>query len=159
MTTLEDLYPGGRGYHAAHEAYIGAVAKALETAGLPVDGWWADPNDPRDGWIGFDMDGQGTIDGEPVWSYDEVGVGWSEDRGWHLLYIDDPHGKDSRFVAELLVARVASPVTVVLAVAEKAGLTLELDDDGHPDVDFREHSFEDDDVEFELALARYREAP
>lgn len=45
---------------------------------------------------------------------------------------------------------------VVLAVAEKAGLTLELADDGHPDVDFPEHGFEDDDPAFEQALAHYR---
>lgn len=158
MTTMDDLYPGGKGYHKAHEAYIGAVAKALEAAGFPVDDWWAEPNDPRDGWIGFDMEKQGRVDGEPVWSYDEVGVGWSEDRGWHLLYVDDPHGRDSRFVEELTIARVASPVTVVLAVAEKAGLTLELADDGRPDLDFPDHSFEDDDPAFEQALAHYREA-
>jgi hypothetical protein len=157
MTTIEDLYPGGRGYHCAHEAYIGAVAKALDAAGFPTAEVWGDPNDPRDGWIGFDMDKQGTIDGVPIWSYDEVGVGWSEDRGWHLLFIDDPHGKDSRFVDELAIARVASPVTVVLAVGEKAGLTLKLDDDGHPDADFPAHTFEDDDLAFEAALAHYRE--
>lgn len=140
-----------------HEAYIGAVAAALEAAGFAVADWHADDNDPRDGWIGFDMDRQGRIDGKPLWAYDEVGVGWSEDRGWHLLTIDDPHGRDSRFVTEFAIARVASPVTVVLEVAEQAGLTLQLDDDGHPDADFPEHTFEDDDPEFEAALAHYWE--
>lgn len=141
-----------------HEAYIGAVADALEKAGFPVADWWADDNDPRDGWIGFDVEKQGTIDGGPVWPYDEVGVGWSENRGWHLLTIDDPHGRDSRFVIEFPVARVASPVSVVLEVAAQAGLTVEVADDGHPDADFPEHSFEDDDPAFEQALAHYREA-
>lgn len=141
-----------------HEAYIDAVARALDAAGFKTGDCHADDNDPRDGWIGFDMDRQGTIDGGPLWPYDEVGVGWSEDRGWHLLTIDDPHGRDSRFVSELAIARVASPVTVVLAVAEKAGLVLELADDGHPDADFPDHTFYDDDPAFEAALAHYREA-
>lgn len=158
MTTMQDLYPGGVGYHQAHEAYIQAVADALDAAGLTTADCHADPNDPRDGWISFDMDRQGRIDGEPLWQYDEVGVGWSEDRGWHLLTIDDPHGRDSRFVTEFAVARVASPVTVVLEVASQAGLALELADDDHPDADFPEHSFEDDDVAFELALHRYADA-
>lgn len=159
MTTMEDLYPDGAGYHRAHEAYIQAVADALDEAGFKVDDWHADPNDPRDGWIGFDMDRQGRVDGNPLWQYDEVGVGWSEDRGWHLLTIDDPHGRDSRFVTEFAIARVASPATVVLEVAEQAGLTLEVADDGHPDADFPEHSFEDDDVPFEQALRHYGQVP
>jgi hypothetical protein len=141
-----------------HEAYIDAVATAFDAAGFPTGDVHADDNDPRDGWVGFDMDRQRTIDGKPLWEYDEVGVGWSEDRGWHLLCIDDRSGRDSRFVEELAIARVASPVTVVLAVAEKAGLTLELPDDEHPDADFPEHTFEDDDPAFEQALAHYREA-
>lgn len=49
-------------------------------------------------------------------------------------------------------------MTVVLEVAEQAGLTLELADDGHPDADFPDHAFEDDDVPFELALRHYAEA-
>jgi len=53
MTTMEELYPGGRGYHNAHEPYIWAVVKALEDAGLVVGEWSAEPNDPRDGHIGL----------------------------------------------------------------------------------------------------------
>lgn len=55
MTTLEDLYPDGRGYHQAHEAHIGAVAQAVAAAGYPVDDWSAEPNDPRDGFIGLNV--------------------------------------------------------------------------------------------------------
>lgn len=156
MTTLEDLYPEGRGYHRAHEAYIGAVAAALDAAGFTTDVVGADPNDPRDGWIGFDMDAQPKLaDGGPVWLYDEAGVGWSEDRGWHLLLIDQP---DSRLVDELAIARVASPETVVRAVAEKAGVTVDVPGDRFPDADFPDHTFEDNDVPFEQALAVYRDA-
>lgn len=141
-----------------HEAYIGAVASALEAAGFPVADWHADDNDPRDGWVGFDMDRQGRIDGKPLWPYDEVGVGWSEDRGWCLVTIDDPHGRNSRNAHEFAIGRIASPVTVVLQVAEHAGLTLEVTYDGHPDADFPDHTFYDDDPAFEQALAHYREA-
>jgi hypothetical protein len=154
VTTLNDLYPDGAGYHRAHEAYIDTVAAALEAAGFVTDVVGADPNDPRDGWIGFDMDAQPKLaDGGPVWLYDEAGAGWSEDRGWHLLLIDQP---DSRFVDELGIARVASPETVVRAVAEKAGLTVDVPACRFSDADFPEHTFEDDDVPFEQALAVYR---
>lgn len=153
--TMDDLYPGGSGYHDAHGPYIAAVAAALESAGFPINWHNADPNDPRDGAIDLDLERQGTIDGQPIWSHDEVTVGWTEDRGWFLVTVDDPHGRDNRFVYDLGVPVVASPRSVVLAVAEKAGLTLELDDDGHLDVDFPSHTFEDDDPAFELALRRY----
>lgn len=152
---MEDLYPGGTGYHRAHEAYIKAIADALESTAFAVADWYADPNDPRDGAIQLDLQWATRSDGEPIWPHDEVWVGWSEDRGWHVLTIDDPHGKDRRFVYELDVARVASPTSVALAVAEKADLRVELPADEHPDADFPEHAFEDDDVPFELALRRY----
>jgi hypothetical protein len=140
-----------------HEAYIDAVARALDGAGFKSGDSHADDNDPRDGAIELDLDRQGTIDGKPIWPHDEVWVGWSEDRGWHLLTVDDPHGRNSRFVYELGLVRVASPWSVVMAVAEKAGLTLELPDDGHPDADFPEHTCEEDTPAFEAALRRYRE--
>lgn len=141
-----------------HEAYIGAVARALYNAGFPTADHHADDNDPRDGAIELDLTKQGAVDGKPIWPHDEVWVGWTEDRSWFLLTIDDPHGRDSRFVYDLGVALVASPVTVAIAVGEQAGLTLNLADDGHPDVDFPDHACEDDDPAFEAALAHYREA-
>lgn len=166
--TMGDLYPAGRGYHSAHEPYISSVAAALEAAGFPVESWHADPNDPRDGNIALDMGRQGTIDGHPIWGHDEVHVGWQEERGWFLLTIDEREpvqhddGRwhtDSRFVYDLGRETVASPCSVVLSVAEKAGLTLELDDDGHPDADFPNHrqADDDEDVAFELALRHYAE--
>lgn len=162
--TMEDLYPGGRGYHQAHEAYIAAVAAALDAAGFPTAGHFADANDPRDGFIELDLERQGSIDGKPVWPYGEVGVCWQEERGWWILTVDklDPPRlnkgnwqTDQRNVFDLGVGTVASPVSVVLAVAEKAGLTLELDGDGHPDVDFEGHVFDEDNVALELALQHY----
>ena len=158
MTTLDTLYPGGAGYHRAHEAYIQAVYDAFAAADVPVRDWHADPNDPRDGAIEFDVKWVWDESGRPVWSHDEVWAGWSEDRGWHLLTIDDPDGRDSRFVYGLPIARLASPETVVRAVADEAGVPVDVLADGFEDADFPEHTFEDDDPAFELALAVYREA-
>jgi len=156
---MADLYPDGRGYHEAHEPYIAAVAAALDAAGFPTADFYADPNDPRDGAIKLDLGRQGTIGGQPIWRHDEVWIGWQEERGWWLLTEDRrPNGQDpSRFVYGLGVATVAAPRSVVLGVAERAGLTLELDDDGHPDVDFPGHQFTDDNVPLELALRHYRQ--
>lgn len=53
------------------------------------------------------------------------------------------------------VDAVGEQLTAMRAGAAAAGLSLELDDDGHPDADFRDHTFYDDDVEFELALRQY----
>lgn len=165
--TMDDLYPGGRGYHKAHEAYMAAVAAALNAAGFTNTGGYAEANDPRDGFIELDLEQQGTIDGRPIWRHDEVGVCWQEERGWWVLTVDkfdEPvwtgeggYQTDQRHVYELDVATVASPVSVVLAVAEKAGLTLELDDDGHPDAHFPEHEFDTENVPLELALRHYTE--
>ncbi|MET8278365.1 DUF6292 family protein [Micromonospora sp. NPDC005174] len=157
LPTMNNLYGEGPTWFQAHEPYMRAVAKTLEAAGFPVESWDAEPNAPRNGNISLDLDRQGTIDGQPIWSHDEVNVGWTEDRGWFLNTVDDPHGRDSRHVYDLGVERVAAPASVALAVAEKAGLTIELTADGHPDVDFPDHDSEEDDVPFELALRRYAE--
>jgi len=162
--TMGDLYPNGRGYHSAHEPYIAAVVAALDAAGFPVDNWSAEPNDPRDGFAELNLNRQAVIDGKVMWPHDEVAVCWQEERGWWVLTVtkfDEPRlnkgnwQTDQRNVFELGVATVASPATVVLAVAEKAGLTLELADDGHPDLDFPDHHFEESDVALELALRHY----
>lgn len=165
MPTMDDLYPGGRGYHDAHGPYIAAVAAALDAAGITTVSHFADANDPRDGAIELHTSETGVC--RRVSSYDEVAVCWQEERGWWVLTVDrydEPKwtGKggyqtDSRQVYELGVAIVASPASVVLAVAEWAGLPLELDDDGHPDADFPGHEFDEDDVPLELALRHYAE--
>lgn len=162
--TMTDLYPDGRGYHTAHQPYMAAVAAALDTAGLTTTGHYACSNDPRDGAINLDTVAiVGAV--KRVWPHTEVAVCWQEERGWWLLTVDEfdePRwsGKggwlaDVRRVHELDVATIASPVSVVRAVAEHTGITLDLADDGHPDVDFPAHEFDEEDVAFELALRRY----
>jgi hypothetical protein len=136
-------------YHAAHKAYVGAVADSLSTAGFEVLDRYADPNDPRDGGIQV----------RPVGGYqavEELWLGWSEDRGWWVLTITDPHGRDSRFVYDLDPGRVLSPETVVRYFAEMADVPANVHGDRYPDLAFIDHSFEDDDPEFEAALAAYR---
>lgn len=157
MTTMEDLYPDGCGYHQAHEAYIGAVAEAVAAAGYPVDDWSAEPNDPRGGFIGLNVDVCGESSTNAIWVNDEVNLAWSEDRGWALVTVLESHRSEGRFVYDLPVPRVASPSTVAFAVAGQIGEDVAVYADGHPDLDFPEHSFEDDNVPFEQALAHYRE--
>lgn len=153
---MQDLYPEGVGYHDAHEAYIGAVAEALATEGFPVDDWSAEANDPRDGFASIDVHAmRETHPDNPIWRNEEVVVGWNEDRGWFLLTVERSHSSNGRYVFDLLIARVASPANVASEVAEKVGDGVSGTNDDHPDFDFPEHTFEDDDVPFELALRHY----
>ncbi|MGK5682429.1 DUF6292 family protein [Actinoplanes sp. URMC 104] len=154
---MEELYPEGQGYHQAHEAYIRAVADLLPFAGFHVDDWSAEPNDPRDGFIGLHVAINGEArDAGPIWENDEVNLAWSEDRGWALVSVAQSHTNDGRFVYDLPVARVASPASVELAAAMQIGEECHPVADAHPDVDFPDHTFEDDDPAFEAALAHYR---
>lgn len=146
--TMNDLYPDGRGYHDAHEPYIRAVAAALTAAGFEVLDWHADPNDPRDGAI--QIRPVGDLD------HDEVWIGWSEERAWSILRIDEQeHREPNRWVTDLNVGIVYSPWFVAGEVAEAAGLDFTLPDDGHPDVDFSGHTFDEDNIPLELALRHY----
>ncbi len=158
MTTMNDLYPGGRGYHQAHEAYLSTVAQAIAAAGYPVNDWSAEPNDPRDGFISLNVNVLSESSTLPIWTNEEVNVAWTEDRGWCLVTVTESHRSNGRFVYDLEVPRVASPSEVALAVAEQVGEDVTVPSDGYPDADFPEHTFEDDDVPFEQALARYTES-
>ncbi len=154
---MTDAHAATIKYHARHEAYIRAVAAALGAAGFPNDGGNAEANDPRDGFVDLDLERLGTIDGKPIWTADEVAVCWQEERGWWLLTVADTTSSNGRFVYELGVATVASPSTVVAAVAEKADLSLDVADCGHPDLDFADHEFGEENPAFEAALLHYAE--
>ncbi|GAA0493872.1 hypothetical protein Ade02nite_21020 [Paractinoplanes deccanensis] len=158
MTKMTDLYPDGAGYHQAHDPYIAAVAKAVAAVGYPVDDWSAEPNDPRDGYIGLNVDLLSETSTKAIWTNEEVNLAWTEDRGWALVTVTESHRSDGRFVYDLPVARVASPSTMAFALAEQVGDDVTVQPDNHPDLDF-DHSFEDDDVPFELALRHYAEKP
>ncbi|MEU4622787.1 hypothetical protein AB0G04_22800 [Actinoplanes sp. NPDC023801] len=98
------------------------MAAALEAAGVPVADWRSDDGAVREGWIPFDLARQVLLHGRPVWDHDEAGAGWSEDRGWYLLTIDDPAGRNARSVRALPVATGAAPESVARAVVTIAGL-------------------------------------
>lgn len=150
-TTMQDLYPVGCGYHDAHEAYIGAVAAALEAGGVEVLDWHADPNDPRDGAIQVRPAGA-------LAKADEVWIGWQEERGWWLVTeYERPGEENSKFVYEFTCASVASPESVAVSAREQ-GLPWDGPADSYPDEDFPEHYFDTDNVPLELALRRYAEA-
>ncbi|MEU4578978.1 DUF6292 family protein [Nonomuraea sp. NPDC023979] len=72
-------------YHEAHEPYMEAVADAFDAAGLAVEDWHADANDPRDGCISLaerDADG------------DQRHVAWHEEQGWFYgTSAEDGHGE------------------------------------------------------------------
>lgn len=108
----------------AHAGYIRAVAGALEEAGVPVADWRADPGPPRDGWIPFDLARQTRLHGRVVWDHDAAGAGWSEERGWYLLTVDDPAGRDVRTARALEIPVIAAPRAVARTVAAVAGLPV-----------------------------------
>lgn len=139
-----------------HEAYIAAVACACDTAGVAVTSYCADVNDPLDGFIEFaPTRALGCFAG-----YDEVSLCWSEDKGWWILTVDDPHGRDSRNVYDLHAGILPSPETVVHEFADRACLTLDIPGDTYPDLTFEDYTVEDDAPEFDAALAAYgREEP
>lgn len=154
--TMDELYPGGAGYHNAHEAYIGAVAEALTAEGFHVDDWSAEANDPRDGYVSLHVVANSDARPDnPIWSNEEVNVVWTEDRGWALVTVEESHRSNGRYVYDLPVGNVASPAAVASAVAEQIGDGCRGIGDEHPDLGFPEHTFEDDDVPFELALRHY----
>lgn len=154
LPTMEELYPNGRGYHAAHEPYLSAVADAFEAAGIEVVTWFADANDPRDGAIQIDPQ---AVDS----SADEVWVCWQEERRWYLLTEhEQPSGRESvKVVVDCICDTVASPETVVRATLKHFKVSTDtIRSDDHPDVDFHEHEFDTDNVALELALRRYAKA-
>jgi hypothetical protein len=145
------------GTRSAHAAYIRAVAAALEDAGVPVADWRADSGSPRDGWIPFDLARQVPLHGRPVWDHDEAGAGWSEERGWYLLTVDDPAGRGVRTAEALELPTIAAPGAVARTVASLAGLRAPAaaavsDVAG---ADFPGHRAGVADPAFEAALLRY----
>lgn len=136
-----------------HEPYIAAVVVAFETARLKVLTWHADDYDPRAGALQLDPD-QLNVGHEETW------VGWQEERGWFVLTVDERGGGQdpSRFVYDLDCANLCNPATVVRTVCGFFSLPPGdwlFAEDSYPEVSIRPHHWEDDDEEFEAALAVY----
>lgn len=142
-----------------HGPYIGAVQDLLIRSGFNTLDEHAADHDPRGGAIQLDPHSPAAADWFAAW--DEVWLGWTEDRGWVMACtegVDRPEPR--RFVFDLGVPRLATPVMAVSAVAEKTGASVSVKD-GLPAsdlvgaCDFPDHTFEDDDPVFEQALAVY----
>jgi len=139
----------------SHKAYIAAVVAAFEAAKLTVLNWHADDYDPRGGAIQLDPD-QLNVGHEETW------VAWREDRGWFVTTEDERGGGQdpARYVYDLDCVNLCNPVGVVrevcvfFAVAPGDWMSAE---DNFPAVSIRPHHWEDDDPEFEAALAVYAE--
>lgn len=67
-----------------HTSYVAAVAAALEAAGVPVERWHADPNEPRDAAI--------TLTGQEPG--EQRAAGWNEESGWMYGTGRDGEGLD-----------------------------------------------------------------
>lgn len=63
--------------HHAHEPYMAAVVAALHAAGLQVQDWWAETNDPRDAAIFLAAECTRPAHGDA-----EVVLCWNEEGGW-----------------------------------------------------------------------------
>lgn len=144
-----------------HGPYIGAVQEALIHAGFNTLDEDATDQDPRGGAIQLDTYSPAAADWFADW--DEVWLGWTEDRGWTMTCTDGVDlPEPSRFPFDLGVPRLATPVMVVAAVAQKTGASVSVTD-GLPAhllagaCEFPDHRFEDHDPAFEAALAVYAE--
>lgn len=138
-----------------HAPYLAAVERAFLRAALEALNAHAEDRDPRGGAIQLDPHSPAFL--TSAWAdWDEVWVVWNEDAGWSLVCSQErDRGREPRRVAiDLKVPRLASPNAVVSAAVAMLGADVNVPAE-FPSVDFPEHRFEDDDVEFEQALARY----
>lgn len=132
-----------------HGCYIDAVNEALNQNGITTIEHYANLNDPLDGAIRIQPVG--------AWSgYPEVWIGWQAERGWTAVPYLDHSGSKAAMVAELTIATIASPSTVVAEVAALLGVPWSGEHDDRPDLDFPAYEFEEGDPEFDAALAAYR---
>lgn len=91
-------------HYNAHKPYLEAVARTLTEAGLVVEDYWADPNDPRDGAIAIAT----SEDEKPLM------LVWQEETGW-VRGREDDHG-ELKNLYESGLDLLASPQSVVIWV-------------------------------------------
>ena len=135
------------------EPYITAVADACHAAGLSVVDYWSDDIDPRDGGIhllrrpGADPDN---------WE-DTCGIYWDEARGW--MY-GEPRNSGGELHNLLWFGDGALPAPAETAEQARRLISGEMPADERrrliDPTSWRDH--EDEDPEFEAALAAYRDA-
>ncbi len=127
-------------YHTAHAPYMEAVVEALEAAGVGVEDWFADANDPRDGCITL---AERAEDGDARY------VAWDEEKGW--LYGLGPEGGPINLIWWICVDILPTPSEVVEAVGACVAKDYSKASIRHGNYRW----FEDDEDGFEERLAGY----
>lgn len=139
--------PAGPG-RAPHGPYIDAVVAAFGQADIDVSGIEQRDDPHRCATI--------RLRPGPHWarsqwwqdSGDPV-VSWSEVDGWAVR-------RGSPLAEELIVALLAAPSTVAIAVGKRVGVSVAPPTQRrYPEVDFRDHDGRTPNLAFEDALARY----
>ncbi|WP_335981337.1 DUF6292 family protein [Streptomyces sp. CA2R106] len=136
-------------YHDAHRPYIGAVVNALTTAGIGVDDWFADPDDPRDACIFL-----ATAATETHYPGEAIVLSWNEEDGW-LIGGGQPN-EPLNWVADIYTRDVLPTPQQVVTAARAALIAAPSTLYGLAPL-FRE--FEDDTDGFEERLAAYHVHP
>lgn len=129
-------------YHNAHAPYTDAVAHALEVAGIEVDGWFADANDPRDSCITLARSKPGR----------QRVVAWTEEKGW--MYGTGPENDSLNAIYGICDGVLPEPAEVVEAVRR----CLAGDFSSTDSYTAHLRDSEDDEDGFEERLAAYAKA-
>lgn len=145
----------GLTYHTAHKPYIAAVAHELERAGVAVEDWWADPDEPRDGAIELAV---------PMPGYEQTHVAWREDQGWYYMPGSDAQAL-ADYTVELEVGHLAGPFEVAAAVCKALARPFTVDrPEWRPPADYNPDAVEpeawwDASPDLERALTCYTTYP
>ncbi|MDK9494691.1 DUF6292 family protein [Streptomyces katrae] len=129
-------------FHDAHAPYLIAVTEALTAAGLRVQEWSAEEDDPRTGIILIAF-------GTPSYRGQDTALTWDEESGWHLVWGPDGHDTGYRYTAPLGAGVLPTPANITSAVQHAA--------DRRPPIAVSSlyRAFEDMDDGFETELRAY----
>lgn len=103
------LAEAGLDYHSAHEPYIAAVARELHRGGIACRGFWANPDEPRNGSIELVV---------PMTGYAETHIAWREDLGWYYMPSSEYGSAHADYTVDLPVGYLDEPHDVAVAVGQ-----------------------------------------
>jgi hypothetical protein len=145
----------GLSYHTAHGPYIAAVARELQRAGVEVEDWFDNPDEPRDGAIELTV---------PMPGYEQTHVAWREDQGWYYMPSSDAQAL-ADYTVDLPVGHLAEPYDVAAAVCKALDRPFTTDrPDWRPPADYNPDAVEpeawwDASPDLERALTCYTTYP